>query len=1475
MRYSLLLASADGSVTAAPLIIRELRESPGEGLSVHFRPVRKDLLFESAKIGGQLAYRILTGEGVVRSQLWVEYEVLGSHVNVSGRSADLLFALALITAKWKPTGDPYPAIAATGVLDSEGAALCADGTAVVHPVRYTVEKVAAAVRILAQEALAVIFYPQADAESVSVWSRDAQVPTHVRLQPVGSLDEALSVLGIELRKVYLRNPFRGLEPFDFEHRSIFFGRDTEVREVCQQLLRREAAGTPGLLVEGASGSGKSSFIRAGLLPTLVDPGSQSPDVQAALRCRPILSSVRRAIWRVGLLPAGADERQFAQSIRQCWNDLPEYDGKGAREVDTLEELASALTDCWPGKARFVWLLDQFEDFFTLELSAQVVDSFGRFLAALQTAGVWTLASIRADAVPQLKQHQQLREVFGPNEGQYYLETIGTTALEDVIARPAQAAALIFGAVPSGGRLDQLLREEAHTESGNVLPLLQFTLRELYRRRSGRELTFAAYEELGGFSGSVATTAAQVLAAQDSDAQQALPRVFRSLVSVDEAGQASRRYAPLQEMSEDPSQLNLVLSLVNARLCVTDQQEEHAIVWFAHEALLRTWPTLVDWLHREAGLMQTRELAQRETRLWQLHDKRDAWLASRDKLTVLKQLTAAGIALPEPVREFLSRSERRVRSANRARLFAVWLIAALAIAASGAGLLASKKQHEAEYQAAETLKAQRRLLVESASQRFNHADIGGAQGILLEVLANPGVRQVRTPDEINLFQKIRASDAQVTVLSGHDNVVTHTAYSPDGLRIVTASDDGTARIWDAGTGIQLAVLADHGTAFAWAAYSPDGTRIVTASSDRTVRVWDAGTGAIINTLVGHTDKVVSAAFSADGRRIVSASADKTARVWDAQTGVQLAVLKGHQDRVACAAFSPDGSRIVTASWDKTARIWDAHTGAALGMLSGHSSLVVHAAYSPDGSRIVTASWDGTARIWDASSSRQLAVFPDPTRGYVESAAYSPDGARIVTASSDKAAHIWDAQTGEELAVLAGHTDRMTFAEFSPDGTRVVTASLDQTARTWRAHPRGQIAVLSGHRAVVASALYSPDGARILTSSSDGSARIWDARTGAQLFMLPGDGKFIYDAEFSPDGSRIVTASWDKTAGIWDSLTGRRLSTVSGHDDVLQSAAYSPDNTRIVTTSDDKSVRVWDARTGAQLVRLTGHGSPVISAVYSPDGMRIVTASLDKTARIWNARSGEQLTVLSGHSDAVHYASFSPDGNRIVTASYDHTARIWDAHSGMPLTVLAGHEDLVVDAVYSPDGTHILTASVDKTARIWDAGSGVQLAVLWGHTRLLETARYSPDGKHIVTASDDKTARIWDIDLSAGIGDQISWSMAAQTDPLSDVDRAALGLPDAAAVSRSQLGERHDPGALARSADRDERASLAQVNASGRHTLLLNAFRDYAAAVELARDQGWPDKTWKHWRYRRATLARLLADDGVMQPVAEAYEAILKR
>ncbi len=326
------------------------------------------------------------------------------------------------------------------------------------------------------------------------------------------------------------------------------------------------------------------------------------------------------------------------------------------------------------------------------------------------------------------------------------------------------------------------------------------------------------------------------------------------------------------------------------------------------------------------------------------------------------------------------------------------------------------------------------------------------------------------------------------LQGHAGSVSEAEFSPDGTRIVTASKDRTARVWDAAGGKLLFTLQGHNNWVKSAKFSPDGTRIVTASNDNTARVWDAGSGKLLLTLRGHTDWVWSGEFSADGTRIVTASKDHTARVWDAGSGKLLFTLEGHTDYVNCAEFSPDGTRIVTASNDNTARIWDAAGGKLLSTLQGHTSWVESAEFSPDGTRVVTAG-DKTGRVWDAASGKLLFTLQGHN-DWVKSAKFSPDGTRIVTASRDHTARVWNAGSGKLIFTLEGHTNGIFSAEFSPDGTRIVTASNDHTARVWDAGSGKLISALRGHTNWVKSAMFSPEGTRIVTASTDDTARVWE-------------------------------------------------------------------------------------------------------------------------------------------------------------------------------------------------------------------------------------------------------------------------------------------------------------------------------------------------------------------------------------------------
>jgi WD40 repeat protein/serine/threonine protein kinase/TPR repeat protein len=965
---------------------------------------------------------------------------------------------------------------------------------------------------------------------------------------------------------------------------------------------------------------------------------------------------------------------------------------------------------------------------------------------------------------------------------------------------------------------------------------------------------------------------------------------------------------------------------------------------------------------------------------------------------------------------------------RRHLIAIAVACALVLTLTGGLAATSYEARVASVQRDAARQAQLRSLTQTAAARLKDADVAGALNIILNVLPQPGERRPYTAEALSVFQQARATDAQLFAITGHEDRVRTAAFSPDGARIVTASYDRTARIWDALTGREIRQLRGHTDWVVAAAFSPDGARIVTASYDRTARLWDAASGGEIRQLRGHTGAVTWAAFSPDGRRIVTASNDKTVRIWDADSGQQLLLLDGHTDVVRTAAFSPDGARVVTASYDKTAGIWDAASGREIRRLRGHTDVLFSAAYSHDGRRIVTASNDQTARVWDAASGQELRLLSGHTNALF-SAVFSPDDRRIVTASLDKTARIWDAATGQQILLLSGHTDALIAAAFSPDNRHVVTASLDRTARVWDAASGREILLLGGHTSWVIAAAFSADGRRAVTASADKTARIWDAATGRELLLLSGHTQAVTSAAFSPDGRRVVTASLDRTARIWDALTGRELLLLSGHTQTVNCAAFSPDGRRVVTAGYDKTARVWDAVTGRQLLLLGGHTDLVTAAAFAPDGRRIVTAAYDKTARIWDAATGQQLLLLSGHTDAVNSAAFSADGQRVVTASADKTARIWDAASGRATLQLSGHTDIVESAAFSPDGTRIATASDDRSARIWDAVTGRELMMLNGHTGgNVESAAFSPDGRRVITASYDQTARIWEVRVPS-LETQIGWAQAAQFDPLSSAERFQLGLaapadahrwpaastkcdevaaapydPDrrAAGVTTEQIvtdialrvcaegstgadgtarldyqrgralvangsvpaarrdfedalahgyrsaaidlarllsrpatgmldvpravrlyqqawkdgvtiaafdlgdlyehgiaqggnqggywlapdesqawswyrkaAEAGQPEALARFAEADDDAAFAAKKAADQNASLTRALEYYAAAAERARIEVWPDDVWRNWRYRRASLARLLAQQGMMQEVARVYDGVRQR
>ncbi len=468
-------------------------------------------------------------------------------------------------------------------------------------------------------------------------------------------------------------------------------------------------------------------------------------------------------------------------------------------------------------------------------------------------------------------------------------------------------------------------------------------------------------------------------------------------------------------------------------------------------------------------------------------------------------------------------------------------------------------------------------------------------------------------------------------------------------------------------ISGAIFAGHEGQITDARFSPDGSRVLTSSDDGSARIWRTdGTGKPL-VLRGHTAEVSSATFSPDGSRVLTSSDDGTARIWRADGTGEPLVLRGHTAQVLSATFSPDGSRVLTSSWDGTARIWHTNGREAPSVLKGHTGQVLSATFSPDGSRVLTSSWDGTARIWHTNSKRDPFVLKGHT-AQVSSATFSPDGFRVLTASNDGTARIWRTNgTGKPL-VLKGHTAQVSSAIFSPDGSHILTTSRDGTARIWRTDSRGAFLVFEDYINWLSSATFSPDGSRVLTASNDGTARIWRADGTREPLALRGHTDKVLSATFSPDGSRVLTTSSDRTARIWHTDGIWEPLVLRGHTAEVLSATFSPDGSHVLTASNDGTARVWRADgTGEPLV-LRGHTDKVLSATFSPDGSRVLTASNDGTARVWRANGTGTPLILKGHTGQVSSATFSSDASRVLTKASDSTARIWPTEPGLLLSTL---------------------------------------------------------------------------------------------------------------------------------------------------------------------------------------------------------------
>jgi len=950
-------------------------------------------------------------------------------------------------------------------------------------------------------------------------------------------------------------------------------------------------------------------------------------------------------------------------------------------------------------ARVLLVIDQAEELMGAEMAWER-EEFLRVVrgAVRDDDRLWIIAITRSEFLTAI-----LQSGFGELlRNPVNVAALGPDELQEVIRGPARRAGVTFDP-------DNLVYALiADTGGGAALPHLAYVLNKLYIESDDFTIARRDYDRIGGVSGAVADAAERAYETLGMHRDMVIPVLLR-FVTRSEDGTVLAQPVAAAELND--RERGLLQPFVDARLVLSADDDSYEL---AHAAVLSAWPRLVHEIDLLGDLLRRRADLERWAREWDQMGRRNAYLISEERLTEVERwIEQRPELMPggDTVGEFLRRS-RRASDVSMRRL-------ADSVAERALDRLADDPDHALAVslealRCAET-SATRHALVAALTAARTRAVLRGHSSPLEGIAWSPNGERLATTSNDGTARFWSVTErTQIGPALSHGAVVFGVAWSPDSTRVATACHDGLVRLWSADA-VGTPVILEGASDMLWnVAWSPDGAQVAAACHNGTVLVWDVGSAEVALELLGHESVAWGVDFTPDGRSIVTGARDGTIRIWDRGTGAERARFEGHEGWVHDVACSPDGKLVASTGLDQTVRIWDIETGRQVTVLIGHDDTTQGLDWSPDGRWLASGSFDGTVRVWAVETWRPVTVL----RGHHEpsmAVSWSADGHYLATGSWDGTIRIWDAFGVGALAHRSGLRGWAQRVAWSPGGDRIVVGVKDGTAHLLAGSDLRTVRVLSGHRSWVHGVAWSPDGASIATGAMDSTARLWDAETGTERAVLSlSTHRPVWGVSFSHDSARLVTASHDFVAQIWDAGSGEELLSLNGHSGFVHDAVFAPDDATVATASEDGTVRLWDAATGEPRLTLSGHRSGVRTVAWSPDGLRIASGSEDETVQVWESMTGRFLYALSAaRSGAVECVAWSPNGERLVGGCGDGSVRLWDVQAFRELRTVGVHEARVAGVAFSPDGDRIASASYDGSVRLWNAAGDLE--------SLLEIAR----------------------------------------------------------------------------------------------------------------------------------------------------------
>ena len=1195
----------------------------------------------------------------------------------------------------------------------------------------------------------------------------------------------------------LVNPYKGLRPFEEADAADFFGRS----HLVEQLLSRMAQDSEAanfLAVVGPSGSGKSSVVKAGLLPALRQgalpgaaplPGSdQWFVVSMTPGARPFDE------LEIGLLRIAA--RQPAGLGEQLRRD----------EYGLLRAARLALPD---DQSTLLLLIDQFEELFTAVPDPAVRD---QFLSSLATAvsdphsPLRILITLRADFYDRPLLHPAFGELM--RQHTEVVLPLSAAELAEAIREPAQGA----GAELETGLVTVIVADVA--EQPGVLPMLQYALMELFARRDGRLLSKAAYQTIGGVTGALARRAEGIYDGLDTDAQEAARQLFLRLVTLGEGVEDTKRRVLRSELEALSVNREPIADYGSARLLTFDNDPEtrEPTVEVAHEALLREWPRLRVWLDESRADVRTQRLLNHAAVEWQAAGQDASFLLRGSRLDQFAEWgEATDLALTGDEQAFLAAS-----------------VAARTV----------RRQEEADRLAHEAA-------LEKRSRRFLRAlaAVMGVAFIVALILSFYAFRQRQ--DALVAYSQSLAAHAQHALESGDtaaaltlafaandmdqppelaQRMLRQAAYAPGPRQQFLVADlfpDVTGRIYSL-------------------AMSPIENVALIGFEDGSLILWDVSTQTELRRFIGHTGIVRAVTFSPDGQTALSGGSDRLVILWDVETGQEIRRFEGHDGWVRTVDFSPDGKTAVSGGFvgDTVSSVsepgqlitWDLTSGQEIRRFAGHPSGVVAAAFTADGSGILASSGffvnvanEYSLILWDVETGEKIRDFAITGNSDNFSLAVSPDGQTALSGTSDNDLILWEVSTGKPLRTLEGHTGQMvTSAAFTPDGRYALTGDANGLIILWdmASHQpvmqtNVQVPNVGGWHADDAPVLnlaISSDGRTALSSAGDGTLVLWELINAAEIRRFAGHKtEGLTSVAFTPDGKRVLTAEWGDAFGysfgssnnmrLWDVATGEELQVFEGHTAGISMIAVSADGRKALTGSEDGTIRLWDLETGVEIRSIFAHTEGVFSVALSPDGRTALSGSMannftDSGITLWDLESGQMIHRLTNQD---HFTSliFAPDGQTAYSDGSGFGLNLYDLTTGAQLPPFAENARCCTGFALHPNGRSIFLANnnngpviewdleanreirtfgqfpgartrveVSQDGRLllvsamgdftlWDLKTGQEIRSFSSDGFCCIDIDMSPDGSMAITPGGGGTAILWDLTLPAAIGEVRDW------------------------------------------------------------------------------------------------------------------------